>query len=160
MAKIFETSQDIAELAQNKFEDTGLAQVGIDLKIISTAKAKTVLKVTKANPTTQFLTKKDAFLVIYEEAFDRLSDDYKQKLMEGAMSSISYDSEKDKLNVDGDQLRELFRMRRKYPNYADIVEASYIVVEEIEEEEKRRKEEEKLRKAEERAAKKRAKEQG
>jgi hypothetical protein len=154
MAKFFETSADIAELAQAKFEETGLPQMGIDLKVISVTKSKNVLKATKAGATIQYLTKKDAILVIYEEAFDRLSDEYKEKLMEGAISNISYDTEKDKLNVDGDIAKELFRMRRKYENYVDVMEASYIVIEEIEDEERRRKEEEKLKKAEERAAKK------
>lgn len=153
--KFFETSADIAELAQSKWEETGLAQMGVDLKIISITKARNVLKTSKAGATVNYLTKKDAILVIYEEAFDRLSDEYKEKLMEGAISNISYDSEKDKLNVENDIAKEIFRMRRKYPNYVDIMEASYIVIEEIEDEERRRKEEEKLKKAEERAAKKR-----
>ena len=154
MAKFFETSADIAELAQAKFEETGLPQMGIDLKVISVTKSKNVLKATKAGATIQYLTKKDAILVIYEEAFDRLSDEYKEKLMEGAISNISYDTEKDKLNVESDIAKEIFRMRRKFDNYTDIMEASYIVMEEIEDEERRRKEEEKLKKAEERAAKK------
>jgi hypothetical protein len=152
--KFFETSADIAELAQSKWEETGLAQMGVDLKIISITKARNVLKTSKAGATVNYLTKKDAILVIYEEAFDRLSDEYKEKLMEGAISNISYDSEKDKLNVENDIAKEIFRMRRKYPNYVDIMEASYIVIEEIEDEERRRKEEEKMRKAAERAAKK------
>ena len=155
MAKIFETSQDIAELAQEKFEDTGLAQMGINLKVLSVTKSKSVLKVSRANATTHFLTDKDVILVVYEEAFDRLSDEFKNKLMEGAISNISYDTEKDKLNVEGDIAKEMFRMRRKYENYVDAMETSYIVIEQIEDEEKRRKEEEKLKKAEERAAKKR-----
>ena len=154
MAKIFETSQDIAELAQEKFEDTGLAQMGINLKVLSVTKSKSVLKVSRANATTHFLTDKDVILVVYEEAFDRLSDEFKNKLMEGAISNISYDTEKDKLNVEGDIAKEMFRMRRKYENYVDAMETSYIVIEQIEDEEKRRKEEEKLKKAEERAAKK------
>ena len=128
--------------------------MGVDLKIISITKARNVLKTSKAGATVNYLTKKDAILVIYEEAFDRLSDEYKEKLMEGAISNISYDSEKDKLNVENDIAKEIFRMRRKYPNYVDIMEASYIVIEEIEDEERRRKEEEKMRKAAERAAKK------
>jgi hypothetical protein len=155
MAKIFETSQDIAELAQEKFEDTGLAQMGINLKVLSVTKSKSVLKVSRANATTHFLTDKDVILVEYQEAFDRLSDEFKNKLMEGAISNISYDTEKDKLNVEGDIAKEMFRMRRKYENYVDAMETSYIVIEQIEDEEKRRKEEEKLKKAEERAAKKR-----
>lgn len=154
MAKFFETSEDIAALAQSKFEETGLPQMGIDLKVISVTKSKNVLKATKAGATIHYLTKKDAILVIYEEAFDRLTDEYKEKLMEGALSNISYDTERDKLNVEGDIAKEIFRMRRKFDNYTDIMEASYIVMEEIEDEERRRKEEEKLKKAEARAAKK------
>ena len=146
--KIFETSADIAELAQDKFEDTGLAQMGIDLKVLSVTKAKSILKVQRANATTHFLTKKDVVLTVYEEAFDRLSDEHKNLLMEGVISSISYDTEKDKLNVDTDFAREIFRMRRKYPNYVDVAEESYIVIEQMEDEEKRRKEEERLAKRE------------
>ena len=141
MAKFFETSADIAELAQDKFEDTGLAQMGIELKVISVTKAKNVLKASKAGATIQYLTKKDAILIVYEEVFDRLSDEYKEKLMEGALSNISYDTEKDRLNVETDIAKEIFRMRQKYENYVDMVEASYLVAQQIEDEEKQRKEE-------------------
>ena len=154
MAKLFKTSEDIEALVQSKWEETGLAQMGIDLKLLSVTKARNVLKASKAGATINYLTKKDAFLIIYEEAFDRLSDEYKEKLMEGAISNISYDTEKDKLNVEGDIAREIFRMRKKYPEYVDMLETSYMIIEDIEEEERRRKEEEKLKKAEERAAKK------
>ena len=153
MAKFFETSQDIAELVQSKWENTGLAQMGIELKLISVTKAKNVLKASKAGATINYLTKKDAFLIIYEEAFDRLSDEYKEKIIEGALSNISYDTDKDKLNVETDIAKELFRMRRKYENYIDIMEASYLVINQIEEEEKERKEAEKAQKAAAREAK-------
>ena len=154
MAKFFETSQDIAELVQSKWEETGLAQMGIELKLISVTKAKNVLKASKAGATINYLTKKDAFLIIYEEAFDRLSDEYKERILEGALSNISYDTDKDKLNVETDIAKELFRMRRKYENYIDIMEASYLVINQIEEEEKERKEAEKAQKAAAREAKK------
>ena len=143
MAKFFETSQDIAELVQSKWENTGLSQMGIELKLISVTKAKNVLKASKAGATINYLTKKDAFLIIYEEAFDRLSDEYKERIIEGALSNISYDTDKDKLNVETDIAKELFRMRRKYENYIDIMEASYLVINQSEEEEKERKEIEK-----------------
>ena len=154
MAKIFETSTDIAEMAQAKFEETNLPLMDINLKVVSTTKSKNILKASKAGPTLQYLTKKDVVLVIYEEAFDRLTDDFKDKLMEGVLSNISYDAEKDKLNVESDIAKEMFRMRRKYENYVDIVETAYLMIDEIEEEERQRKEEEKARKAEERKAKK------
>lgn len=154
MAKFFETSQDIAELVQSKWEETSLPQMGIELKLISVTKAKNVLKASKAGATINYLTKKDAFLIIYEEAFDRLFDEYKERIIEGALSNISYDAEKDKLNVETDIAKELFRMRRKYENYVDIMEASYLVINQIDEEEKERKEAEKAQKAAAREAKK------
>ena len=137
--KIFETSQEFVDLALDKFDETTLPQIGINLKVISVARAKQILKVTRANPTTQFLTNKDIILTIYEEAFDRLSDEYKEKLMEGALSNVTYDFDKDKLNVDNDFSREIFRMRKKYDNYVDIAETSYHVIEEILEEEREKK---------------------
>lgn len=155
MAKFFETSEDIKNLALSKFNETGLPQMGIELKLMSVTKGKNVVKASKAGATVHYLTKKDVFLVIYEEAFDRLSDEYKDKLMEGALSNISYDTEKDKLNVEMDVAKEMFRMRKKYTDYVDAMETSYILINEIEEEEKQRKEDEKIRKAEERAANKR-----
>ena len=146
--KLFETSKDIADLAQEKWENTGLAQMGIELKVISTPKAKSILKVQRANATTNYLTKKDVILIVFEEAFDRLTEEHKNLLMEGAISNISYDTDKDKLNVESDFAREIFRMRRKYQNYVDVADESYIVIETIEEEEKQRKEAERLAKKE------------
>lgn len=156
MAKIFQTSDDIVELAEDVFDSTGLPQVGINLKVMSVTKSKDVLKVTKANATTEFLTnnKDMVTLYVYEEAFDRLTDEQKNKLMEGVLSNISYDSEKDKLNIDNSRYGEAIRMRRKYNNYVDIIETSIMVIEEIQEEEAQKKEEERERKAAERAARK------
>lgn len=152
--KFFETSQDILELIEEKFEESSLGAI-VNLKILSVPKAKTVLKVKKASPEAHYLTDKDIIVTVYEEAFDRLSDEYKEKLVEGVFSGVLYDFEKDKLNVDSDTAKEIFRMRKKYDNYVDIMEASYIIIEQIEEEERERKEAEKLRKAEEKAARKR-----
>ena len=122
--------------------------MGIELKVISTPKAKSILKVQRANATTNYLTKKDVILIVFEEAFDRLTEEHKNLLMEGAISNISYDTDKDKLNVESDFAREILRMRRKYQNYVDVAEESYIVIETIEEEEKQRKEAERLAKKE------------
>lgn len=156
--KIFNTSEDILEMANTAFEETsgGLAQIGINLKVISAPKGKSILKVQRTNPTTQFLTKKDIILTIYEAAFDRLTDEHKRILLDGAFSNVAYDSEKDRILVETDFAKEIFRMRKKYPNYVDIAEQSYLIIQQLEDEEKQRKEDEKIRKADEKAAKKRA----
>jgi hypothetical protein len=87
-------------------------------------------------------------MLVYEEAFDRLPDETKSILLEGAISNVSYDTDKDKLNVETDIAHEIFRMRHKYTDYVDLLETSYIIIEQIEDEERRRKEEEKLAKKE------------
>jgi hypothetical protein len=155
--KIFETNEEVKNLIMDKFEQTGLAQLGINLKIMSVTKAKNILKASKAGATVQYLTNKDAFIIVFEEAFERLNQEMKERLVEGCLSCISYDYDKDKLNVEGDIAKELFRMRKKYENYVDMMETSYAVIEQIEEEEKQKKEEEKMRKAAEKAAKKKNK---
>ena len=154
MSKIFETNSEITELAREKWSETGLEHIGINLKLISVPKAKFALKVNRASATTNFLTKNDLIITVYEQVFERLPENDKKVLMEGCMSNISYNDERDKITVDTEFSHELFRMRKKYPNYVDIAETVQIIIEQIEEEEKQRKEEEKMRKAEARAAKK------
>ena len=154
MSKIFETNNEIIELANEEWSKTGLEHIGLNLKLISVPKAKFVLKANRANATTNFLAKNDLIITVYEEAFERLPEGHKQILMEGCMSNISYDNERDKITVDTEFSHELFRMRRKYGNYIDIAEEAEIVINQIEEEEKERKEAEKAQKAAAREAKK------
>ena len=145
MAKIFTTDDDIVQLVQDEFEDTGLPQLGVNIKVMSVTKANEIVKVSRASATTQHLTHTSDLvtLFVYEEAFDRLSDDYKTLLVKGALSNVSYDTEKDRLNVDTTRYGELIRMRRKYPEYVDAIETGTLVIEQIADEEKERKENEK-----------------
>ena len=79
-------------------------------------------------------------LFIYEEVFDRLTDAVKDMLIEMALSNVSYDSEKDKLNVDTNPFNQIFSMRRKYGNVIlDNLELASMLILQVEEEEKERK---------------------
>lgn len=148
MAKIFETDKSIVDLAETVYSETGLDKMGFSLKVMSVTKSKDLLKISKANATTEFLVNDTDIitLYVYEDAFDRLSDDYMRVLMEGVLSNVYYDTEKEKLIIDNTRYGEFIRMRRKYPRYGDIIETSVAVMEEIEEEEKQRKEAEKAAK--------------
>ena len=156
MAKFIETSRDVLELIEGQFHETSLPQYGVVLTVISVAKAKEVIKVKKASADAQCMTKQEDVIVfyVYEDAFDRLTDAIKVKLVEGALSNVYYDTEKEKLVVESDRVKEVLRMRRKYNDYLDNIEVSLHVIEQIAEEEKQRKEEEKARKAEEKAMRK------
>lgn len=150
MAKFFETSADIVELAEEIFEKTSLNSYGLQLKVMSVGKSKDVVKVSKANPTTEFLTKKEGIiqLQVYEAAFERLDDEARIMFLEMAFSNISYDLDKDKINVDNVPFHQVFRMRAKYgETFLNKLELGYIIIDQIEEENKARKEEEKAAKS-------------
>ena len=147
MGKLFTTCDDIAELILKQFDETGLEAYGINLKIMSTKKSKDILKVSKASATTEFIIKLDSVIqvCVYEAAFDRLPDDAKNLLIEMALSTIHYDSEKDKLSVDTNPYNQLFNAKRKYnaETALNVLELGYSVIEQIEQEEKEKKESEK-----------------
>lgn len=150
MGKLFATCEDISELILKEFDKTGLEAYGINLKIMSTKKAKDILKVSKASATTEFIIKRDSVIqvCVYEAAFDRLPDDAKEMLVEIALSTINYDSEKDKLSVESNPYMPLFNAKRKYDaqTVLNVIELGYSVITQIEEEEKMKKEEERLAK--------------
>ena len=51
--KLFDTSTDIVEMIDDKFEEIGLAVYGLDLRVISTTKSKDIIKVSKASATAE-----------------------------------------------------------------------------------------------------------
>ena len=146
MSKIFKTSNDIVELIENQFAETGLEPYGINLKILSTVKSKELMTVAKESAKTEFLSKsKDLITItVYEALFDRLDDEAKNMLSEMHLSGISYDSEKDKITVDKNPVNLILNMRRKYgDDILNKVELVYMVMQEMIEEEKERKRAEK-----------------
>lgn len=145
MAKIFTTSDDLDDMAKKIFADTGLPQVGVRLKVLSLTKSPVAAKVMKANATTNFISHNsiDVVLYLYEDVLDRLDEDMRARLIEGALSNVSYDTEKDKLNIDNTPYSEVIRMSKKYSEYIHDLETVQLVSEQIQEEEKERKEAEK-----------------
>lgn len=164
MAKLFKTSDDIYEFITNEWSNTESSKIGVRLKVISTQKAKQILKLSKASATTEYLIREQDVLtlVVYEEAWDRLSEMNKILLLKGIFSVVSYDTEKERLIIDNRPYADLFNMRHTkdangneyLDKYDNALETCALLLQQIEDEQKQAKEEEKARKAEERAAKK------
>lgn len=164
MAKLFKTSDDIYEFITNEWNNTENSKIGVRLKVISTQKAKQILKLSKASATTEYLIREQDVLtlVVYEEAWDRLSEMNKILLLKGIFSVVSYDTEKERLIIDNRPYADLFNMRHTkdangneyLDQYDNALETCALLLQQIEDEQKQAKEEEKARKAEERAAKK------
>ena len=164
MAKLFKTSDDIYEFITNEWSNTENSKIGVRLEVISTQKAKQILKLSKASATTEYLIREQDVLtlVVYEEAWDRLSEMNKILLLKGIFSVVSYDTEKERLIIDNRPYADLFNMRHTkdangneyLDQYDNALETCALLLQQIEDEQKQAKEEEKARKAEERAAKK------
>ena len=164
MAKLFKTSDDIYEFITNEWSNTENSKIGVRLKVISTQKAKQILKLSKASATTEYLIREQDVLtlVVYEEAWDRLSEMNKILLLKGIFSVVSYDTEKERLIIDNRPYADLFNMRHTkdangneyLDQYDNALETCALLLQQIEDEQRQAKEEEKIRKAEERAAKK------
>ena len=139
MAKLFETNEELVDLIHRKFEETGLGAMGVKLKVLSITKQKEIIKISKTSATTAFLTHKDIQITVFEEPFERLSIDMKERIIETALSNVWYDSEKDKLNVETNPFVQLYSMRKKYPMILDDFETAHLTIQQLEEEEKERK---------------------
>lgn len=160
MAKLFKTSDDVYEFITNEWEQTDTSKIGVRLKVISTSKARQILKLSKVSATTEYLIREQDVitLVVYEDAWDKLSDVNKILLLRGLFSVVSYDTEKERIVIDNRPYADLFNMRHSkdakgneyLDKYDNTLETCSLLLQQIEEQEK----EEKMRKAEEKRAKK------
>lgn len=149
MGKLFKSSDYVEDIVRTKFSETGLEPV-LSLKVMSTTKSNELIKVGKASQETEFLTNDSNMVsvVVYEAAFEKLNEDGQLKTVEGAISKISYDGEKDKIIIDKSDMNMLNRMRHKYSNdVLDYFEQGVMAIQQIEQEEKDAKEAVKAEKA-------------
>lgn len=144
MAKIYETSEDVKSFIESKFSK--LSSV-INFKVMSLSKSKSIIKVAKANQTTEFLTKSSDVVTIYvfEEAFDRLPEIMKNMFVDFALNQVDYDYEKDKILIETNPYKPLVGLRKTYGDdkTLNMVELQDVVIEDIMREEKEKAEAEK-----------------
>jgi len=159
MNKFFDMSNDIQDLCvQVMSEETpGLMTMGLNFKYLGTTKQNTVVKISKGNPITEFMINESQTIIvcIYETAFERLTDEYKKLVLASAFASIEFDSEKDKISINGNNgtaLSEAIYLKYKEPAVLAIFNG-FAAIRQIQEEER----EEKAKLAAERAEKRKLK---
>lgn len=138
MAKFFKTNDEVVEFIENKFRELELNSYGLTLQLMSTNKAKEIVKLSKANSKTEFILGKNDIIQVevFEAAFERLPEDAKHTLTEMMFSNISFDLDKDKMEIDTNPYNQIFRMRQKYGNIIlDHMELASLVMSQIAEEE-------------------------
>jgi len=140
--KLFPMSEDIQELCEQVMKDEvpGLASMGLNFKYAGSPKSPSIVKISKGNPVTDFLTQEEGTILVtvYELAFERLTDEYKKLILASAFASIEYDSEKDKITIGGNNgtsLNETIYLKYREPAVLSIFNG-YAVIRQIQEEEK------------------------
>jgi hypothetical protein len=103
--KFFPMSSDIEEIVREVMQnDTPyISTLGLNFKYLGTVKQPTVIKISKQNDLTEYLTEESQLIVItiFEEAFELLTNQYKRLIIANALNAIEYDSEKDRLTIKG-----------------------------------------------------------
>ena len=127
MAKFFKADESIVKLVDKIADELDLSQNGIDFEVLDVVNLKEVVKIVKANEYAEYLSgREDLILVLVNgEAFDLLPEtppegeiDNKYMWLRLAMDQISYDSEKEKINIGCPSITVPVGVYEKYKNDA------------------------------------------
>lgn len=140
MAKYFKLADDNREIIENAFSETGMDNF-FDLILRGVKKSKQLIKLQKASAIMEDLGNlredSNVVLYLYEEAFDRLTDDMKKLLVEDALATLSFDAEKGKIYIGAPSIVVTCGCRAKYGDtLLDAAEAGVMAIQQIEAEKK------------------------
>lgn len=141
MAKLGKVSEETQEMVDKIVGELGYDNY-MNIEPISITKQKQLIKVARANATTEYRAKcpDTVFLYIYEAPFERLDERQRELLIRDALNCVNYDSEKDKIIIGCPQVTISVDGRAKWGD--ELINASECGVHmmiQIEEEEKERK---------------------
>lgn len=145
MAKLGKISEETNELIENIISENGLDNY-VTVKTYAVKKSKELIKIKKAGPIEGELTKDEqtVFIIVYEEAFDRLNDNMKEILMRDALNNIIFNTENGKVSIGAPHITVTTWGRQKYGDeLLNAAESAVLAMEQIAEEEKERKQAEK-----------------
>ena len=142
MAKFGKVSEETQELIDTISSETGLVQF-IDIEAVSVPKSKKVIDIKRCPPLGEHVAgKRDVVCVIvYEKAFERLTEEQQEILMRDAFNTVAFDSEKDKIIIGCPQIVVSCGGRAKWGDrLIDTAEAAVMAIQQIMDEEKEEKE--------------------
>ena len=141
-----ECSPEIKKLVQDIATEMGLAQF-IKFKTFNVTKANEVVELKMHNILTKALSDNEVFVLVYEDAFDRVDDKTKYMWIRLALDTVFYDSEKEKVIIKTPMIKVPLHSYQKLGKIAiDNAELAIHTISQIQEEEKMRKAEEKANK--------------
>jgi hypothetical protein len=98
MAKYEEPFEETQDLYNQLIEQAGLSNF-VNITILTNNKAREIFKVNKANELLKYRTGDDIIIVLNEKIFDQLTEEQRTIVAEESLSSIHFDSEKDRIII-------------------------------------------------------------
>ena len=141
MAKLGKLSEDTVDWIDGIISETGLDNY-INVKTYAGNKSKEVIKIKKAGPIEGELAKDEStvFIIVYEEAFDRLDDDMKDTLMRDAINNIVFNPDNGKVSIGACRITVTTWGIQKFGDkLLRAAESGVLAIEQIADEEKERK---------------------
>jgi hypothetical protein len=120
MGKYSKCSEEIDNLVNEISNELGLFTYGVDFEPICVDKGKDVCKVVRANELAEYASQREdlVFVICYEDAFDLVDEKTKYMWLRMAMETVSYDTEKMKINIGGPVISVPLGFAEKYGNEA------------------------------------------
>ena len=146
MANYFPMSEDIQHLVDETLEKDNpyLSTIGLDFVYLGVDKQPGIIQITKSSPLLNYIANKDemVFVIIYEEAFDRLEPDQQKLIIANALNAIEFNSENGKttINNKGCEINEGIYLKYREQLVLSIF-AGHHAIKQIEEEKKNQKKE-------------------
>lgn len=116
MGKYSKVSEELDNLVNEISNELGLFNYGVDFEPICVAKAKEVCKVVRANELAEHVSERQdlVFVICYEDAFDLVDEKTKYMWLRMAMETVSYDTEKMKINIGSPMITVPLGFAEKY----------------------------------------------
>ena len=141
MSKIYKASDDVTNAVQSVIDKMGLT-LYVQFSALHVTGQKQLIKVAKVSPTTEYFNQKPDNIIVYvnEEVYEMLEPKQREMLIANALYGVSYDDEKDKLNVAQPELNITVSGYQQYGqellNAAEAVQLALQQIKEKKEEEK------------------------
>lgn len=148
MAKFTKADEEIQSMVHDIATELGLEN-SIDFEALYVPKASEVIQVVKASQITQHYAKRDdlVLLFIYADVFDAVDKETQKMWLRMAMDTVSYDEEKDKVNIGCAMITVPYGFYLKHKQAAiDASELALVTMKQIEDKKEQEKQEKKGKK--------------
>jgi len=149
MPNFFPMSTDLQKIVDDTLnkDNPYLATIGLDFIYLGTDKQSNVVTISKSSPLINYIAKKDEliFIIIYEEAFDRLDPEQQKLIIANALNFIEFNSETNKTTINKGELDEGTYLKYKEKLILSIFAGRH-AIRQIEEEKKEEKKNKKSKK--------------